>query len=54
MTGPGREYQCEAIINIDPPVRATGSIITLDVAGTWVECAIFDAKHAYVVNNNII
>ena len=34
MTGPGREYQCEAIINIDPPVRATGSIVTLDVAGT--------------------
>ena len=34
VTKPGGVYQCEAIININPPMRATGSIVTLDVAGT--------------------
>ena len=28
----GREYQCEVVINISPPVTATGSV-TLDVTG---------------------
>ena len=32
-TEPGRIYQCEAIININPPMKATGSIATVDVAG---------------------
>ena len=34
VTEPGGTYQCEAIININPPMRATSSIVTLDVAGT--------------------
>ena len=34
VTEPGRVYQCEAIVNVNPPMRATGSIVTLDVAGT--------------------
>ena len=33
ITEPGVAYQCEAIININPPVKATGSIVTMDVAG---------------------
>lgn len=34
----GGVLQCKAIINIDPPVKATGSVITLyqDVAGMYM------------------